>query len=156
MPDAKAVAAMMKYNESLQKTGVLRGARWPPPSVDGDRWARVSFSETSTGGKPKLTDGPFNEAKEVIGAYWMIHVKSKQEAIEWASPCPASDPSFGPTLTKSNNTNHFVHLYTYMLVLTKCSTWNTCANRRNVPRGTYLFSRPAGRASACTDGLKMV
>jgi hypothetical protein len=49
--------------------------------------ARVSFS----GGKPKVIDGPFTEAKEVLGGYWMIQVKSKEEAIEWASRCPASD-----------------------------------------------------------------
>jgi hypothetical protein len=83
-PDAKAVAAMMKYNESLQKAGVLLALDGlHPPSVG----ARVSFS----GGKPKVTDGPFAEAKEVIGGYWMIQVKSKEEAIEWASRCPASD-----------------------------------------------------------------
>jgi hypothetical protein len=49
--------------------------------------ARVSFS----GGKPKVTDGPFSEAKEVLGGYWMIDVRSKSEAIEWASRCPGSD-----------------------------------------------------------------
>jgi hypothetical protein len=49
--------------------------------------ARVSFA----GGKPKVTDGPFAEAKEVLGGYWMIQVKSKAEAIEWASRCPASE-----------------------------------------------------------------
>ena len=85
MPDdAKAVAAMMKYNESLQKAGVLLALDGlHPPSMG----ARVSF----TGGKPKVTDGPFAEAKEVLGGYWMIQVKSKEEAIEWASRCPASD-----------------------------------------------------------------
>jgi hypothetical protein len=84
MPDAKAVAAMMKYNESLQKAGVLLALDGlHPPSMG----ARVSF----TGGKPKVTDGPFAEAKEVIGGYWMIQVRSKEEAIEWASRCPASD-----------------------------------------------------------------
>jgi len=83
MPDAKAVAAMMKYNESLQKAGVLLALDGlHPPSMG----ARVSFS----GGKPKITDGPFIEAKEVVGGYWMIQVKSKEEAIEWASRCPAS------------------------------------------------------------------
>jgi hypothetical protein len=82
-PDAKAVAAMMKYNESLQKAGVLLALDGlHPPSMG----ARVSFS----GGKPKVTDGPFTEAKEVIGGYWMIQVRSKEEAIEWASRCPAS------------------------------------------------------------------
>ena len=84
MPDAKAVAAMMKYNESLQKAGVLLALDGlHPPSMG----VRVSFST----GKPKVTDGPFIEAKEVIGGYWMIQVKSKEEAIEWASRCPASD-----------------------------------------------------------------
>src|ERR1700684_2727338 len=84
MPNPKAVAAMMKYNESLQKAGVLLALDGLHPPSTG---ARVSF----TGGKPKVTDGPFVEAKEVIGGYWMIQVKSREEAIEWASRCPASD-----------------------------------------------------------------
>ncbi len=84
MPDAKAVAAMMRYNEELQKAGVLVSLDGlHPPSMG----ARVSFS----GGKPKVTDGPFTEAKEVVGGYWMIQVNSKQEAIDWASRCPGSD-----------------------------------------------------------------
>ena len=84
MPDAKAVDAMMKYNESLQKAGVLVSLDGlHPPSMG----ARVSFS----GGKATVTDGPFAEAKEVLGGYWMIKVKSRQEAIEWASRCPAGD-----------------------------------------------------------------
>jgi len=84
MPDAKAVAAMMKYNESLQKAGVLLALDGLHPPAMG---ARVSFS----GGKATVTDGPFAEAKEVLGGYWMIQVKTKEEAIEWASRCPASD-----------------------------------------------------------------
>lgn len=84
MPDAAAVAAMMKYNEELQKAGVLLALDGlHPPSMG----ARVSFS----GGKPKVTDGPFSEAKEVVGGYWMIQVRSREEAIEWASRCPGSD-----------------------------------------------------------------
>jgi hypothetical protein len=84
VPDAKAVAAMMKYNESLQKAGVLLAVDGlHPPSVG----ARVSFP----GGKAKVTDGPFAEVKEVIGGYWMIQVKSREEAIEWASRCPGSE-----------------------------------------------------------------
>lgn len=84
MPDAKAVAAMMKYNESLQKAGVLLALDGlHPPSMG----ARVTFFD----GKPKVTDGPFPEAKEVLGGYWMIEVKSKEEALEWASRCPASN-----------------------------------------------------------------
>jgi len=84
MPEAKAVEAMMKYNESLQKSGVLialDGLR--PPSMG----ARVTFS----GGRPKVTEGPFPGAKETLGGYWMIQVNSKEEAVEWASRCPASD-----------------------------------------------------------------
>jgi hypothetical protein len=84
MPEAEAVAAMMKYNESLQKAGVLLGLDGlHPPSMG----ARVTFA----GGKPTVIDGPFIETKEVLGGYWMIQVKSKQEAIEWASRCPASE-----------------------------------------------------------------
>ena len=82
--DPKAVEAMMKYNESLQRAGVLLALDGlHPPSMG----ARVSFA----GGKPKVTDGPFAEAKEVLGGYWMIQVKSKEEAIEWAKRCPGSD-----------------------------------------------------------------
>jgi len=84
MPDAKVIAAMMKYNEELQKAGVLLALEGlHPPSMG----ARVSFP----GGKPKVTDGPFAEAKEVLGGYWMIQVKSREEAIEWAKRCPASE-----------------------------------------------------------------
>ncbi len=84
MPDPKAVEAMMKYNESMQKAGVLLGLDGLHPPALG---ARVTFS----GGKAKVSDGPFSEAKEVLGGYWMIQVKSKEEAIEWASRCPASN-----------------------------------------------------------------
>jgi hypothetical protein len=84
MPDPAAVAAMMKYNESLQRAGVLLALDGLHPPSTG---ARVSFS----GGKPTVTDGPFAEAKEVVGGYWMIQVKSRAEAIEWASRCPGSD-----------------------------------------------------------------
>jgi len=83
MPDVKAIEAMMKYNEELQESGVLLTLEGlHPPS----RGARVSFA----GGKPRVIDGPFSEAKEVLGGYWMIDVGSKEEAIEWASRCPAS------------------------------------------------------------------
>jgi len=81
---ADAVAAMMRYNESLRKAGVLIALDGlHPPSMG----ARVSFA----GGKPRVTDGPFPEAKEVLGGYWMIQVRSRDEAIAWASRCPASD-----------------------------------------------------------------
>jgi hypothetical protein len=83
MPSAEAVAEMMKYNESLRKAGVLLALDGLHPPSTG---VRVSFA----GGKPKGTDGPFTEANEVIGGYWMIQVKSKEEAVEWAKRCPAS------------------------------------------------------------------
>lgn len=84
MPDAEAVAEMMKYNESLQKAGMLLDLNGlHPPSMG----ARVSFQ----GGKPQVTDGPFAEAKEVVGGYWIIDVKSREEAVEWAKRCPAGD-----------------------------------------------------------------
>lgn len=84
MPDAEAVAAMMKYNEALQEAGVLLALDGlHPPSMG----ARVSFS----GGRPTVTDGPFIETKEVVGGYWMLRVASREEAIEWARRCPAGD-----------------------------------------------------------------
>ena len=84
MPDPKAVERMMKYNEELQKSGVLLALDGlHPPSMG----ARVSFS----GGKATVSDGPFAEAKEVIGGYWMIQVRSKEEAIEWARRAPMGD-----------------------------------------------------------------
>jgi hypothetical protein len=82
--DPERVAAMMKYNEALQAAGVLitlDGLH--PPSMG----ARVSFAT----GKPVVTDGPFTESKEVLGGYWMIDVASRDEAIAWASRCPASE-----------------------------------------------------------------
>lgn len=84
MPDVKAIEAMMKYNESLQKAGVLLALDGlHPPSMG----ARITFS----GGKAKATDGPFGDGRETLGGYWMIQVKSRAEAIEWASRCPASE-----------------------------------------------------------------
>lgn len=84
MPDPKAVEAMMKYNHALRDAGVLITVDGLRPPSEG---ARVSFP----GGKPKVTDGPFAEAKEVLGGFWMIDVKSKEEAIAWASRCPGSE-----------------------------------------------------------------
>lgn len=81
--DPERVAAMMRYNEALKDAGVLitlDGLH--PPSMG----ARVSFAT----GDPIVTDGPFAEAKEVLGGYWMIEVASRAEAIAWAKKCPAS------------------------------------------------------------------
>jgi hypothetical protein len=83
MPPVEAVEKMMRFNEELKEAGVLvtlDGLH--PPSMG----ARVSFKN----GTPVVTDGPFTESKEVIGGYWMIDVKSREEAIAWATRCPAS------------------------------------------------------------------
>jgi len=82
--DVPRIEAMMKYNESMQQAGILLACDGlHPPSMG----ARVSFPK----GKPVVTDGPFAESKEVLGGYWVIRVASRQEAIDWASRCPASD-----------------------------------------------------------------
>ena len=83
-PTAEAVASMSKYNEQLSQAGVLLALDGLQPPSKG---ARVAFS----GGKPTVTDGPFTESKELIGGYWLIQAKSKEEAVEWATRCPAAD-----------------------------------------------------------------
>jgi hypothetical protein len=83
-PDPEAVSAMSKYNEELRQAGVLLSLDGLAPPAKG---ARVSFA----GGKPKVTDGPFIETKEVVGGYWMIDVPSKEAAVEWATRCPAGE-----------------------------------------------------------------
>jgi hypothetical protein len=82
--DPERVAAMMKYNEALKDAGVLITLDGLHPPSTG---ARISFA----GGVPLVTDGPFAEAKEVLGGYWMIDVASRDEAIAWAKKCPASE-----------------------------------------------------------------
>jgi hypothetical protein len=83
-PDADAVANMMKYNKSLQKAGVLLGLDGLFPPSTG---ARVSYAD----GTAIVTDGPFAEAKEAIGGYWIIQVRSREEAIEWARRAPMAN-----------------------------------------------------------------
>jgi hypothetical protein len=83
-PTPAAIAAMSKYNEELTKAGVLLALDGLQPPSTG---ARVSFA----GGKPTVTDGPFTEAKEMIGGYWLIQARSREEAVEWAARCPAAD-----------------------------------------------------------------
>jgi hypothetical protein len=82
MPTPETVAAMSKYNESLSQAGVLL-------ALDGlhasDRGARIAFASD---GEVTVTDGPFTEAKELIGGYWLIQVRSKEEAVQWATRCP--------------------------------------------------------------------
>jgi hypothetical protein len=84
MPDLKAVEAMMKYNKSLRDAGVLLSLEGlHPPSMG----ARVTFSR----GEPQIMYGPFAGNSETLGGYWMIRANSREEAIEWAMRCPASD-----------------------------------------------------------------
>jgi hypothetical protein len=83
-PDPETVTAMGRYNDELMKAGVLLGLDGLHPASKG---ARVAFP----GGKATVTDGPFTEAKELVGGYWLIQAKSKEEAVEWASRCPAAD-----------------------------------------------------------------
>ena len=83
-PSAEMVEKMTKYNEELAKAGALISLDGLHPPVSA---ARVAFSN----GKPKVTDGPFTESKEVLGGYWMIQVNSRAEAVEWARRVPAQD-----------------------------------------------------------------
>jgi len=107
LPDEKLLAAMGKYNEELVKAGVLLAAEGLQPSSKG---ARVRFS----GEKRTVMDGPFSETKELVAGFWLIQVKSKEEAIEWVKRCPNPFPGteseieirqvfeaddFGPALT---------------------------------------------------------
>jgi hypothetical protein len=84
VPSAEAVGKMMEYNRSLQQAGVLLALDGLLPPSTG---ARISFSN----GKATATDGPFSEAKEVIGGYWIIQVRSREEAIEWAKRAPMAN-----------------------------------------------------------------
>ncbi len=84
VPPADLVAKMTKYNESLSKAGVVLAMDGLHPPAKG---ARVKFG----GGKPKVVDGPFTESKELVGGFWMIQVKSKEEAVEWAKRAPMLD-----------------------------------------------------------------
>ena len=84
VPTAEAVAKMMEYNKSLQKAGVLLALDGLFPPSTG---ARVSYMD----GKPTVTDGPFADSKEALGGYWIIQVRSREEAIEWAKRAPMSN-----------------------------------------------------------------
>lgn len=84
VPSAEDVAAMGRYNDELRKAGLLLSLDGLHPPGEG---ARVAFS----GGQATVTDGPFAEAKEVVGGYWLIQARSKEEAVEWASRCPANE-----------------------------------------------------------------
>jgi hypothetical protein len=82
LPSKELLAAMGKFNEELLKAGVLLAGEGLQPSSKG---ARVKFSGT----KRTVVDGPFPETKELIGGFWLLQVKSKEEAIEWIKRSPA-------------------------------------------------------------------
>jgi hypothetical protein len=82
MPSEELLSAMAKYNEELVNAGVLVDAAGLQSSTKG---FRVRFS----GGKPSVIDGPFAETRELVAGYWIINVKSRQEAVEWAKRVPA-------------------------------------------------------------------
>jgi hypothetical protein len=83
-PTKEVVGAMRKFSDDMRKAGVLLSAEGLHPTSKGTR-IRVS------GGRRTVTDGPFAEAKEVIAGFWMIQVKSKDEAVEWANRCPLGE-----------------------------------------------------------------
>lgn len=85
MPSEELLSAMGKYNEELMKAGVLVDLSGLQASSKG---FRVRFSE----GKALVTDGPFPETKELIAGYWIINVKSRAEAMEWAKRVPPPHP----------------------------------------------------------------
>ena len=85
VPDFKDMKVIGEYNEQLLKAGVLLAVDGlTPPSTMS---AHVTFKS----GKSKVTDGPFTETKEVVGGYWIIQVKSREEALEWAARIPGKD-----------------------------------------------------------------
>jgi hypothetical protein len=81
MPSEELLGAMAKFNEELVKAGVMVDGNGLHPSSKG---ARIRFN----GDKRTVIDGPFAETKELIAGYWIIQVKSKQEAIDWMRRCP--------------------------------------------------------------------
>lgn len=87
LPNARELEAMGKYNAELIKAGVMLDGVGLQASSKG---ARVRFSN----GKPSVIDGPFAEAKELVAGFWIIQVKSRDEAIEWAKRVPF-DPQLG-------------------------------------------------------------
>jgi hypothetical protein len=87
LPSAELVAAMDRFNKEMMDAGVLLAGEGLHPSAKG---ARVTFQGN---GKRTVTQGPFADPKHLVAGFWMIQVKSKEEAIEWASRCP--DPATG-------------------------------------------------------------
>jgi hypothetical protein len=104
LPDEKLLAEMGKFNEEMVKAGVMLAGEGLHPTSKG---ARLEF----TGGTTRVIDGPFTESKELIAGFWLIQVKSKEEAIEWMKRAPFEEgvvleirqvfetEDFGPAMT---------------------------------------------------------
>lgn len=84
MPDPEMLARMGAFNEELVKAGILLAGEGLQPSSKG---ARISFA----GAKPVVTDGPFAETKELVGGFWILQAKSKEEIVAWISRAPFRD-----------------------------------------------------------------
>ena len=84
LPDKKLLTEMGRFNDELVKAGVMLAGEGLQASSKG---VRVKFSK----GKRTVIDGPFSETKELVAGFWLWQVRSKEEAIEWASRCPASE-----------------------------------------------------------------
>ena len=84
MPDPSVFEAMGKFNQDLVDAGIMLAGEGLTPSKDG---ALVS----SKGGKLSVKDGPFTEAKELVAGFWIIQVKSREEAVEWVKRIPFND-----------------------------------------------------------------
>ena len=108
LPDEKLLTEMGKFNEEMVKAGVMLAGEGLHPSSKG---ARIKFS----GGKTTVIDGPFTESKELIAGFWLIQVKSKEEAIEWMKRAPFGggvvleirqvfeQEDFGPRTSRANS-----------------------------------------------------
>src|SRR6266581_3515167 len=126
LPDEKLLADMGKFNEELVKAGVLLAAEGLQASSKG---ARIKFS----GAKRTVIDGPFTESKELIAGFWLIQVKSKEEAIEWASRSP------NPMASIRRARSRFA----------RCSRRRTSLRRSFLPRAPPASRRCAG---SCKEG----
>jgi len=87
LPDTKVFEEMNRYNEELAKAGVLL-------ALDGLHHPKTAVRVKLDGGKKKLVDGPFTEAKEIVGGYWIIQTRTRDEAVEWASRVPLDPGSY--------------------------------------------------------------
>ena len=141
LPDEKLLAEMGKYNEELVKAGVLLAGEGLQPSSKG---ARVKFS----GAKRTVVDGPFPETKELIAGFWLIQVKSKDEAIEWVKRCPTR--SKARPRSKSVRCSRRPILATRSLLSSgsrRNVSWRKWPKTRRMPRckSTTGSSRPSRR-----------